>query len=205
MIGIVDYGVGNIGSILRAFERLEIPAALVSQEEEINSAERLILPGVGHAAQGMEQLRSRGLIAPLLGAARRGIPILGICLGMQLLTKQSAEGSTTCLGLIDAETVKFLPSGGSQTAEVRIPHMGWNSVEDRVSHPIFSGVADDAEFYFAHSYVVRPAKPEFLLAKTPYLGGFVSVIGSDNVLGVQFHPEKSREGGAQILKNFSLL
>ncbi len=205
MIGIIDYGVGNIASIGRAFDRLAISARLVSSPSEIKSMGKLILPGVGHATAGMSRLRENGLISVLEERAQSGIPFLGICLGMQLLTKESAEGDTTCLGLIDGRAVRFVPRGEHGELERRVPHMGWNSISPLREHPLLAGITEDDEFYFAHSYFVQPRSTDDVLATTPYQGEFPSVIAKDNIMGVQFHPEKSHSAGERILKNFAEL
>lgn len=206
MIGVVNYGLGNLQSVLRAFERLGVSARIIATPEEILGCKKLILPGVGHAGAGMAKLRELSLIEPLnKRVLEEKIPILGLCLGMQLMTKRSEEGNTECLGWFNAETVGFDPKDNVVPLERRVPHMGWNSVVPQRAHGLLRGIDANAEFYFAHSYYVRPSDTEDVLAITTYQGEFVSMIGKDNIFGAQFHPEKSQGDGLRLLKNFAEL
>jgi len=211
MIDIVNYGLGNLDSVLRAFERLSIPARIIATPEEVRASEKLILPGVGHAAWGMEKLRETGLIDALnKKVLEEKTPILGICLGMQLMTKRSEEGDTECLGWFDVETVRFPYDGSEKSHDVsplerRIPHMGWNNITPKRDHPLLAGVTPQSSFYFAHSYYVKVENSEDLLGSTSYQIKFATVIGKGNIYGAQFHPEKSHEDGLILLKNFAQL
>lgn len=200
MIGIINYGLGNLSSVSRALERLGVSARIISGKEEISSAEKLILPGVGHAVAGMAKLQEMDIIGTLNEKVLSNkTPILGICLGMQLMTVRSEEGDTECLGWFDAETVKF------PNSSPRIPHMGWNSVVPQKDHPFLAGIDNASSFYFAHSYYVGPRDTNDLLATTNYQVEFASVIGKENIFGVQFHPERSHDDGLRLLKNFANL
>jgi glutamine amidotransferase len=202
MIAIVDYGLGNLRSIEKAFCRIGRPAVISSSERDILDADRLVLPGVGHFKQGMANLRERGLDVLLREAViERGKPILGICLGMQLLTEFSAEGECDGLGWVPARVTKFSFAEGSRR---KVPHMGWNTV--RVAKPhleLFQGTGPDSEFYFVHSFYVAAPKADFPHALTAYGDEFISCFQSGRIHGVQFHPEKSHEAGLAVLKNFA--
>ena len=196
MIVLVDYGMGNINSVLKALKRIGYKAIASSKKEDIESADMLILPGVGHFKKGMENLRKLDLIEILNKKVIKGkTPILGICLGMQLLTSYSEEGRMAGLGWIKGNTVKFKLS-----KEFKIPHIGWNNIEVEKENPIFSEKSD--QFYFAHSFHVVPENEENVLLTTYYGERFVSGIWKENILGVQFHPEKSQERGLEIIKKF---
>lgn len=196
MIVIVDYGMGNLRSVEKAFNRLNAQAMISSNPLDIANASKLVLPGVGHFSKGMENLNERNLITPLQLAVEKGVPLLGICLGMQLMTRSSEEGDKEGLGFIDAFTKKF------KVAEnVKVPHMGWNNVNISESIPLLDGISDMDEFYFAHSYRVE-ASSGSIVASTFYGEEFASIIQNKNVLGVQFHPEKSHDSGLKLIDNF---
>jgi len=203
MIVIVDYQMGNVRSVLKAFERLEIDAVISSKIEDINSAEKLILPGVGHFKKGMENLYKLNL-APILKEKVLGqkTPILGICLGMQLFARESEEGDCAGLGWIDAKAVKF---NFGKNSRFRAPHIGWNSMNLMRESPVLEGVAIDDLFYFVHSYYVICKHDVDVVATTEYGETFSSLIQKENIYGVQFHPEKSHKNGLRILDNFSRL
>lgn len=211
MIGIINYGLGNLYSVARAFERLGVSARIISTPREILEAEKLILPGVGHAGAGMAKLRELGLIPALNEKVLvQKTPILGLCLGMQLMAKHSEEGGTECLGWFDATVVRFTydklkEDGSTPILERRIPHMGWNSVAPKMEHSLLYGITPASEFYFAHSYFVKLANQEDMLGETIYQLPFASIIGRENIFGVQFHPERSHKDGLQLLKNFANL
>lgn len=201
-IAIVDYGVGNLWSLGNAV-RLFVPNSSVTEEKEIiEQADAIILPGVGAFGAGMEGLRVRGLVEPITEAAKRGVPILGVCLGAQLLLEKSDEyGEHAGLGLIKGETVHFpeLPKG------VKVPAIGWQEVAPGASaaaQELFAGIGNET-FYFVHSYILKPAREGSVLAKTVY-GGFeyAAAIGEGRIAGTQFHPEKSGEAGLRLLQNF---
>lgn len=192
MIGIVDYGAGNLRSACKAVEYLGGNAVVSSEGRMLDGCEKLILPGVGSFAAGMRSLRERGLDGYLKRRAA-DTPILGICLGMQFLLEESEEeGLTAGLGLIEGRVVPF--------TEGKIPHMGWNSVTNLRS-PLFCGIAEGEEFYFVHSYFASANEAD-IIGKTEYHRTFASAIARGNVYGVQFHPEKSGEAGLRLLENF---
>jgi glutamine amidotransferase len=196
---IVDYGHGNLGSIKNMLKKIGVKDVIVSGNPDVIAlATKLILPGVGAFASGMLSLRERKLVGPLerkvLGEK---VPILGICLGMQLFSQRSEEGPSEGLGWVEAETVRFAASDN-----LKIPHMGWNSVRFRVGGGLGRGIERDARFYFVHSYHVR-VKPPNALATASYGEDFVAALQCDNIVGVQFHPEKSHNFGMALLKNFA--
>jgi glutamine amidotransferase len=205
MIAIVDYGLGNLGSIKNMLDRIRVDAAITSDPKELMNADKLILPGVGAFDNGMEKLDTLGLLSVLnMRVMGERIPILGICLGMQLFTLGSEEGSRKGLGWIEADTKRFQAS--LDVDGLRIPHMGWNSAKLRDSaDPLVSGIGDEPKFYFVHSYYVEPRSSTIALATTDYGVTFASMIHKDNIYGVQFHPEKSHKYGMQLLHNFAIL
>ncbi|HYJ78563.1 MAG TPA: imidazole glycerol phosphate synthase subunit HisH [Longimicrobiaceae bacterium] len=203
MIAIVDYGMGNLGSIANMLRKVGSEGVITSDPERIAAAEKLILPGVGHFGAGMRALGERGLI-PVLNrkALDERVPVLGICLGMQLLTRHSEEGDAAGLGWIDADTVRFRFAG--EQARMRVPHMGWNGVRVERESPLFPGGADEeTRFYFVHSYYVRCHDADAVLAHTSYGHPFVSAVQKGNVMGAQFHPEKSHRYGMSLLRGFA--
>jgi len=196
---IVDYGMGNIGSITRALEECGADVNTTCDENELRQASHVILPGVGAFPDGMAQLKARNTDAVLKDVVKTGTPVLGICLGMQLLSDESDEIKNTCgLGLISGSVTKF----NLYESDLRIPHVGWNEVHFLTDNPLFSGIPNASDFYFVHSchYVVKDKN--YVAAQTPYGLRFSSVIAKDNVFGVQFHPEKSSQYGLKMLKNF---
>lgn len=202
MIAIVDYGVGNLKSIQNMLRKLGIASQITSDPGALDSASKLILPGVGAFAHGMERLRSLGFEEPL---RRRvvddGIPILGICLGMQLFSRGSAEGDVPGLGLLPAETVEFDPTRFQQYH--RIPHMGWSDITLPRASRLFQGVEPQPRFYFVHSYHVACDDPAVVSAWASHGHPFVAALERGNIAGVQFHPEKSHRYGMALLKNFA--
>lgn len=195
---VIDYGVGNLGSILNMFKRIGILATSSSAIEDIEAAERLILPGVGAFDHAMENLTKLKLIPSLESKVIKDhTPFLGICLGMQLLSKRSEEGSLEGLGWIDAETVKFSVQKG-----LKIPHMGWNTVSITKESLLFKDMYENPRFYFVHSYYVCCNRRENVLTTTNYGIDFCSSLEQDNIYGVQYHPEKSHKFGLKLLKNF---
>jgi glutamine amidotransferase len=204
MIFIVDYGVGNIKSIIKIFKRLNIEVRSTSNPDEVNRATKLVLPGVGHFAWGMQSLKELGLLEALHESVMiRRVPILGICLGMQLFSRKSEEGHEFGLGWIEAETRRLAIAPDS--SRLRIPHMGWNSLEIRKSSPLLKNIGPDSLFYFAHSFHVVCADQDDILATTGYGTEFVSCLERENIYGIQFHPEKSHRDGVQLLRNYAEL
>jgi glutamine amidotransferase len=198
MIAILDYDMGNIGSIANMLRHIGAECTVTSDPGALRDAKGLILPGVGAFDEGMDRLRDRGLKSVLdrLALAERK-PILGICLGAQLMTRSSEEGRLPGLGWIAADTRRFRAQPG-----MRIPHMGWNHVEIQRAHPLWACLRPGARFYFVHSYHLVCDDPADVLCQTDYGGPFTSAIGRDNILGVQFHPEKSHRYGMELLRGF---
>lgn len=199
MIVVVDYGAGNLRSIINKIERLGINVKVSSKKEDILAADKLILPGVGYFAKGMENLRATGLI-PVLEqkVLKEKTPILGICLGMQFFSDFSEEGNAKGLGWIKAKTVKF----DFKDNKLKVPHMGWNQIKINKKSPLFDGISKNKEFYFVHSYHMVCENSEDVLSTTNYGINFVSAVSKGNIYGVQFHPEKSHLEGIKIVKNF---
>ncbi len=203
MIAIVDYGLGNTGALLNMLKKVGCTNAVVTNKEtELKAADKYILPGVGAFDYAVKMMSKHGLPQLLneeVMSAQK--PLLGVCLGMQLLTNGSEEGSLPGLGWIDAHTVRFRFDDES----VKVPHMGWNTVASLKPHPLTQGLENDARFYFVHSYHVVCANPEDELLSTVYGIPFVSAIGKGNITGVQFHPEKSHKFGMTMFRNFVAL
>jgi glutamine amidotransferase len=201
MITIVDYKAGNLTSVRLAFEHLGIPARVTADPVAIRAAERLYFPGVGAAGSAMQTLRSGGLAEVLRETADRGVPFLGVCLGMQVLFDRSDEdGGTLCLGLFPGAVRRFRFAD----PRVKIPHMGWNAMRPLRPHPLFAGIEPGSEFYFVHSFYTEPAVPADRLGETEYGGfPFTSAVARRNVAATQFHPEKSGRIGLQLLANFA--
>lgn len=202
MITIIDYGMGNLGSMHNMLKKIGAEAVVSSDKDVISKSAKLILPGVGSFDAGMGRLKEKGLITVLeervLGAK---IPIMGVCLGMQLLCNGSEEGDMPGLGWVHAETVRF--KFKEEMAHLKIPHMGWNQINIKKSTPLLADLESDNRFYFVHSYHVVCSEPENILSTTSYGTDFTSAIINDNVMGVQFHPEKSHKFGMKLLKNFA--
>jgi glutamine amidotransferase len=197
MIAIVDYGIGNLRSVQKALERVEAEAIVSGDPAALDAAQGVVLPGVGAFGDGMANLRSRGLVDPVLRQVQAGKPLLGICLGMQLLFEESEEmGRHQGLGLFPGRVVRF-PEG-----ELKVPHVGWNRLRVQENR-LLDGIEDGAYAYFVHSYHPLPDIPGDVLAVTEYGGEFASVVGRGLVWGAQFHPEKSQEVGLRLLHNFA--
>lgn len=200
MITIVDYGMGNLGSIRNMLKKIGFESEITSDPQAVLHARKLILPGVGAFDAGMESLDRSGLRQALdTRVLADKIPVLGICLGMQLMTAASEEGRLPGLGWIDAKALRFEPS----QAAPKVPHMGWNLVEPTRQAPLVDGLPSESRFYFVHSYHVRCAQPDDVLLSTVYGLTFHSGFQRENVWGVQFHPEKSHRFGMQLLRNFA--
>ncbi|MBG0776952.1 MAG: imidazole glycerol phosphate synthase subunit HisH [Desulfovibrionaceae bacterium] len=199
MIGIVNYGLGNLRSVAGAVQRVGYDPRISSDPGELARADKLILPGVGAFGDGMRLLRESGLADALSELVlEKGRPVLGICLGFQLLAKTSCEfGEHEGLGWIDADVLRLEPGGG-----LRLPHVGWNDLERLAPCPLFDGVPEKALFYYVHSYHVRCNVPDIAVGACEYGRRFTSVIRRDNIYGTQFHPEKSQQAGLRMLLNF---
>ncbi|MBO8137181.1 MAG: imidazole glycerol phosphate synthase subunit HisH [Desulfotomaculum sp.] len=199
MIAIIDYGMGNLRSVQKGFEKVGFKAEIVNDPGKIKLYPGVVLPGVGAFADAMNNLKKMGMAEALQNYAASGRPLLGICLGLQLLFDSSTEwGKTPGLGILPGE-VRRLPQG------LKVPHMGWNQIEIKRYSPLFEGIPDGSAYYFVHSYYVDPADKEVILTTTEYGLHFASIVGRDNVFGIQFHPEKSSRLGLRILKNFGEL
>ncbi len=199
MIVIIDYGLSNLKSIVRKFHLLNLSVLVSSSPEDIKNASKLILPGVGAFAKGMNNLKRLGIIPAMEEKVRKEkTPILGICLGMQLFSLKSEEGNVNGLGWINCETVKFK----FENSKLKIPHIGWNTLEMKRKSPLLEGISEKDFFYFVHSYHVKCEGGDCAVAQTHYGHNFTSVIQRENIFGTQFHPEKSHKAGLQILKNF---
>jgi imidazole glycerol-phosphate synthase subunit HisH len=204
VITIVNYGLGNIQAIANIYKRLNVPVEVVGTSEELAKAKKIILPGVGAFDWAMSLLNNSGMRSCLDEQVKvKKIPILGICVGMQMLAQRSDEGELDGLGWIDAEVKKFDET--TFTQKTHLPHMGWNDVIPKRMDCLFRGMETNPRFYFLHSYYFSPMKAEEVLAVTDYNGTFASAVRSGNVFGTQFHPEKSHQWGIQLLKNFSEL
>lgn len=199
MIAIVDYKAGNLTSVKRALDHLGIPNQISADSVTIRRAERVIFPGVGHAAAAMEVLKARDLDSALKEAFHNGTPILGICIGCQIILSHSEEGDTPGLDILPGDCVRFRLSDPA----LKIPHMGWNAVTVTRPHPVLAHLRPGDEFYFVHSYYPQPADEDCVFATCEYGLTFPAAIGKDNLFAVQFHAEKSGPVGLQVLENFS--
>lgn len=203
MIVIVDYGMGNLGSIVNMFKKIGISAQLSGDPNVVKGADKLVLPGVGAFDAGMREIDARGLRTVLTEKVLgEDTPILGICLGTQLMTKGSEEGTSPGLGWIDADTVRFR---FSDRASLRVPHMGWNEVYPAKESRLLSGLDRSPRFYFVHSYHLVCHQNTDVLLTSSYGYDFVAAVERGNIAGVQFHPEKSHKFGLHLLRNFSSL
>jgi imidazole glycerol-phosphate synthase subunit HisH len=198
MITIIDYGLGNILAFVNLYKRLNIPVAVAKNADDLKGASKLILPGVGAFDHAMQLLQAAGMRDALDELVlRQRMPVLGVCVGMQILARSSDEGALPGLGWIDGCVSQF-------TAR-RLPHMGWNDVSPAAASPLFAGLETEARFYFLHSYYFDCAAREHVLATSEYGINFACAVRSDNIYGVQFHPEKSHHYGTRLLKNFAEL
>ncbi len=204
MITIVDYGLGNLGSVENMLRHLGIETKRSGDPEVVRDADKLLLPGVGAFDRGMRNLRNAGLIDALVDAVRRrGVPLLGICLGMQLLMERSEEGEESGLGWIPGSVRRFVFPPG--TAQLKVPHMGWNTVRVLRESPLLGQLPQASRFYFVHAFHVEPQRPEDVILEASYGIEFAAGIAHDNVYGVQFHPEKSHRFGMRLLESFAEL
>lgn len=200
IIGILNTGLGNLGSIQRMIEKVGGRAIYVASPADFESVSKIVLPGVGHFDEGMRALERSGLLPSLVKHVDEdGKPILGICLGMQLLCRGSEEGGELGLGMVDAEVAKFR---FSPDQNLKVPHMGWNVVRSSRPNLLIPSVDEEQRFYFVHSYRVVPSDPDITIGSTTYGGNFCSAFNKDNIYGVQFHPEKSHRFGMALMKRF---
>lgn len=200
---ILDYNCGNIQSVLKKVERLGFSAKVASDASSIRAADKIILPGVGHFGNAMQQLNSLNLIEALNEKVlEKKSPILGICLGMQLMAERSEEGNSTGLGWVKGEVVRF---DIADKLNFKVPHMGWNSVRKAKNSVLMSEIEENASFYFVHSYYFKTTDSSIVLNETTYDIPFVSAFEQENILGVQYHPEKSHQAGELLIKNFLTL
>lgn len=200
MIAVVDYGLGNLGSVLKGFRACGADVRLSDDPQALRAADALVLPGDGAFGATMGEIRRRGLESLLREVAAAGVPLLGICIGMQVLFEESEEhGRHAGLGLLPGRVVRLFE--GDEHADLPVPHMGWNRLRLRREHALFDGVDDGAHVYFVHSYRCQAA-PDCLLATSDYGVDVAAIVGRDNVLGMQFHPEKSQAVGLRLIRNF---
>ena len=196
MIAIIDYGMGNLRSVEKGFLKVGVNAKVVTDPRSVNDAEAIVLPGVGAFRDCMKNLDRMKLIEPILKSVRNGKPYLGICLGLQMLFTESEEfGVYKGLDVLKGKVVRF-------QVDLKVPHMGWNTVRLLKKPPIFNGIKDESYFYFVHSYYVAPDDEGIIAGTTDYGMTFTSMVWKDNIIATQFHPEKSQETGLKILKNF---
>jgi imidazole glycerol-phosphate synthase subunit HisH len=204
MITIIDYGLGNVLAFANIYKRLNVPVAVAKTASDLGRATKLILPGVGAFDHAMTLLQRSGMREALDELVLvRAVPVLGVCVGMQILAAGSEEGRLPGLGWIEGDVRKFAVASSRQT--VRLPHMGWNDVNPVSGSALFSGLESDARFYFLHSYYFRCARDEDILARAEYGSVFCCAVQSKGIFGVQFHPEKSHRYGTRLLKNFAEL
>lgn len=202
MITLVNYGLGNIQAFANIYKRLNIPSEIATTPEMLKRAEKIILPGVGAFDWAMKRLNESGLRESLEERVLVDkVPVIGICVGMQMMANRSEEGKLDGLGWIEGDVKRFDES--SFTQKTHLPHMGWNDVEPKEGEGLFRNLQVDARFYFLHSYYFATRHPQHVLSTTDYNGRYASSVRRDNIFGVQFHPEKSHQWGIQLLKNFA--
>ncbi len=196
-VGIIDYGVGNLRSVEKAFAAVGCDAVVSADEEILQTVDRLVLPGVGAFGACMRALTERGFDRLVTERVAQGTPLLGVCVGMQMLFEESEEfGTTRGLGLLPGRVIRF-------SDDLVVPQVGWNQISQRQAHPLLQGIANGAFFYFVHSYYCEPADSSFVLGETDYGVAYASVVAHENISGVQFHPEKSQAAGLRLLANFA--
>lgn len=204
MIAVIDYDMGNLRSVTKAFENIGERAVSTRDPSVIKNASHLVLPGVGAFGDCIKNLEDYGLVDPVIRGIESGKPFLGICLGLQLLFEESAEfGPVKGLGLLKGSVVRFPTGMKDESGELKVPHMGWNSVKKEKESPLLEGIPDGTFFYFVHSYYASPADSSVTLTTTGYGVEFASSVSRDNIMACQFHPEKSQKAGLKVLKNFS--
>ena len=198
-ITIIDYGVGNLRSVEKAFAATDCEAIVSSKETDLRAAQKLVLPGVGAFGACMRALSERGFDELVRERVEAGTPLLGVCVGMQILFEESDEfGATPGLGLLPGRVRRF-------SDELVVPHVGWNRIQQRQSHVLFDDVENGSFFYFVHSYYCEPEDKSVVAGETEYGSNYASVVAKDNICGVQFHPEKSQDAGLRLLQNFARL
>ena len=195
---VIDYESGNLRSVAKALESIGVSPIVTGDASQIASADAVVLPGVGSGPAAMDALRQRNLVEPIRECVASGRPFLGVCLGLHLLLDRTEEGGADCLGSV-AGRVRRLPD------ELKVPHMGWNSVRFKREHPVFKGIPQDSHFYFVHSYYAAPDDETWVAGTTDYGVSFCSIYAKDNVVATQFHPEKSGRMGLKIYQNFVTL
>ncbi|MFO8098792.1 MAG: imidazole glycerol phosphate synthase subunit HisH [Salinibacter sp.] len=207
MLTIIDYGIGNLRSIEKAFERVEADVARTDDPSAVAEAERLVLPGVGAFGACIGEIRARGLEEPILEAVHRGTPLLGVCVGLQLLFDAGHEkGVHDGLGLLPGTVRHFHDAAdGDEMDNLVVPHMGWNALSPTRNHPLLDGLGNEAYVYFVHSYHAVPDNSDDVLATSTYGHSFPAIVQRDHVCGVQFHPEKSQAAGLRLLNNFATM
>lgn len=199
LIGVIDYGMGNLRSVANAFYQNGLDVEIVVDPARLEDYSHLVLPGVGHFGKAVRNIDERGFREPLMQVASQGRPMLGLCVGMQLLADVGTEGGDSRgLNLVPGRVVP-IPSGPGK----RVPHVGWNDITIRNDHPVFDGMKQGRDFYFVHSFQFEAADPGDLLGVTDYEGEVAAIVGHGNVVGFQFHPEKSQVNGAKLLENFA--
>ncbi len=195
---LVDYGAGNIRNVEKALEAVGVPSERTSEPARVRAADVVVMPGVGAFGDMMAALHARGLVEPIRETAQAGKPLLGICVGLQVLFEVGEEmGEHAGLGIFPGRVRRFQANG------LKVPHIGWNQLQPRVAHPLFEGIQPGDYAYFVHSYHPVPADPSLVMATTEYGSPFASICGRDNVIGIQFHPEKSQHTGLTMLRNFA--
>lgn len=202
MIGIIDYRAGNLTSVARALSFLKEPCVITDDSKLLDLASHIIFPGVGAAGTAMANLKEKGLDENLRKWVQTGKPVLGICLGSQVVFDRSEEADTSCLGIIPGVVRRFPPELRDGRQKLKIPHMGWNSVAFRKNHPVFAGISEEAEFYFVHSFYADSADDASVAGWTHYGIKFCSAVARGSLVAVQFHPEKSGRPGLALLGNF---
>ncbi len=206
MIAIIDYGMGNLRSVQKGFEKVGYEAVVTGDPKVVLEADRIVLPGVGAFPDCMRNLEQGGFVEPILKVLRDGRPFLGICLGLQLLFTESEEfGVHKGLDVIPGRVVRFPDGMTEDDEELKVPHMGWNQVSIKRCPPAFNGISDGTNFYFVHSFYVQPEDPSVVATTTSYGFEFCSSVWKDNIVATQFHPEKSQDKGLAILKNFGAM
>ncbi|GFO68547.1 imidazole glycerol phosphate synthase subunit HisH [Geomonas limicola] len=206
MIAIIDYGMGNLRSVQKGFEKIGFDAVVSADPNILKEAERVVLPGVGAFRDCMRNLEQAGFVEPILKVIQEGKPFLGICVGMQLLFTQSEEfGIYQGLNVIPGNVLRFADGMVEEGEALKVPHMGWNQLAIKREAPLFDGIADGSNVYFVHSYYVKPEDESVVAASTRYGIDFCAAIWRDNIMATQFHPEKSQDKGLAMLKNFATM